>query len=315
LFNAAAGVYLLPYREVPLFHRLARFATLLVACFAIGEASAGELEKHTFTSQVLGRDLSYVVYTPAGYAHSTAALPVLYLLHGARDNELSWVDKGSIAETADRLIASGAIPPALIVMPGCTASWWIDGAKEHAETMFWNELEPDVRARYRSINGRSGRLIAGLSAGGFGAFHYTLKHPDRFAAAAILSPAICADTPPPQSTARVLPPFLSAEGSFELESWRRQNYPALLPAYLAQSVRVPIYLVSGLQDEFGIAAETTRVYDILRASQPMLTKMQMVPGGHSWTVWSAVIADAMTYMFQFVPRPPSRPLPGVAATG
>jgi enterochelin esterase-like enzyme len=273
-------------------------AALLCISFTAHEASAGTIEKRSFASTAMRRELVYNVYVPDGYSKDHARLPVLYLLHGARDDERSWIDKGRILETADRLIAAGAIPPTLIVMPGCTASWWIDSAKQRAETMFWNELEPDVRARYRTIESRNGRLIAGLSAGGFGALRYALKHPDRFAAAAILSPAIYRKEPPVHSLARVLPPFLNEQGGFDVEAWGRLNYTALLPSYLKQDIRVPIYLVSGDRDELGIAAEAELAFSALRAHSPDDTQMRLVPGGHSWSVWADAIGDAMVFMYR-----------------
>ena len=84
------------------------------------------------------------------------------------------------------LIQIGAIPPAIIVMPGCAASWWIDGAKDKAEQAFWTDLVPYIDSHYRTIASREGRLIAGVSAGGYGATRFGLKYPDQVIAVAAL---------------------------------------------------------------------------------------------------------------------------------
>ena len=261
---------------------------------------AGEIERYHVQSRALGRDLPYLVYIPKGHAATAAKLPVLYLLHGAGGDENAWVEDGQILATADKLIAEQAIPPTLIVMPGCRACWWIDGVKDKAETAFWTELEPAVRSRFRTIEGRSGRLIAGLSAGGYGALRYALKYPERFAAAAVLSPAIYADVPPENSSARRQSPFMGVSG-FDTATWKTLNYPSLLPAYLAQPLRVPIYLVSGDHDDYGIAFETALAFKQIYARQPALAELRVVDGGHSWAVWSNAIANAMRYMYRFVP--------------
>lgn len=264
---------------------------------------AGHVERRQLTSNALSRDLTYLVYVPDGYQEHSESLPVLYLLHGAGGDENSWVTDGDIIETADTLIAAGAIPPTLIVMPGCRACWWIDGAKDKAETAFFTELEPHVKSNFRTVVGRSGRLIAGLSAGGYGALRYALKYPERFAAAAALSPAIYADLPPDKSAARRQPPFLDAGGAFDPATWKALNYLTILPAYLGQPARVPIYFVSGDKDDYGIARETTVAFNQLNARQPALTELRLVDGGHSWAVWSRAIGDAMRYMYGFVPKP------------
>ncbi len=128
---------------------------------------ASEIEAQSFYSKALGRDMPFDIYLPNGYQGGRQHYPVLYLLHGAGGDERSWSERGHIREKADRLIASGAIPPAIIVMPGCPACWWVDGAKEKAETAFWSDLVPFIDMRYRTIETRGGRLVAGLSAGGY----------------------------------------------------------------------------------------------------------------------------------------------------
>src|SRR5262245_60877840 len=106
---------------------------LITQGVGVNAVSASEIGRESFPSRYLSQDLSFLVYLPDGYAASHDNYPVLYLLHGFGDNEQAWVEKGSIQTKADRLIASGAIPPALIVMPGCARCWWADGAREKAE--------------------------------------------------------------------------------------------------------------------------------------------------------------------------------------
>ncbi len=55
------------------------------------------------------------------------------------------------------------------------------------ETFHMRELLPWVDATFRTRAERSGRVIAGLSMGGFGAMKYAATYPDRFVAAAAFS--------------------------------------------------------------------------------------------------------------------------------
>jgi enterochelin esterase-like enzyme len=274
--------------------------TAIAAC---GIACAGEIRRETVASASLGRDIPFLVYIPDGYANGELRYPVLYLLHGAGGDETTWLDRGQIKARADKLVASGTIPPALIVMPGCPSCWWVDGARDKAETAFWSDLVPAVASRYRTIDKREGRLVAGLSAGGYGAVRYALKYPDRFAAAAALSPAVYAETPPANSAARRQPPFLDSAGKFDQAAWAARNYPSLMEPYFTQPVRVPLYLVSGDSDQFGIAFETALLFKRLFAQQPELTELRVVDGDHSWAVWANAMDDAMRYVFRYAARP------------
>ncbi len=251
------------------------------------------------------------VYLPEGYAGGDLRYPVLYLLHGAGGDESSWAKDGAIQATADRLMASGAIPPAIIVMPGCRTCWWVDGAADKAETAFWSELVPVVYERFRTIEGRRGTVIAGLSAGGYGAVRFALNYPDRVGAVAALSPAVYAEAPPANSSARTQPPFLRVDGTFDLAAWKTKNYPAVFDKYCSQTQRVAFYLVSGDHDHYGIAFETMTLFQKLYKHQPDISELRIVDGGHSWDIWSKSIDNAMRYLFSHV----DRPLPIAAAGG
>lgn len=282
-----------------------RFAALIavLAWLIAAPAVAGELRREALQSASLGRELPYLVYIPDGYDAGGQHYPVLYLLHGAGDNETAWADKGLVREKADQLIESGVIPPTLIVMPGCPNCWWIDGPKDKAETAFWSELVPAVEKQYRAIQGRQGRLLAGLSAGGYGVVRFVMRYPERIAAAAAFSPAVYTETPPAASASRTHPAFVDADGKFSQSAWEQRNYPALIEGYFGQPARVPLFLASGDNDRLGAAFEAALLYKRMTARQPVLMELRIVDGGHNWAVWAAVIDEAMRYMFRFASRP------------
>jgi enterochelin esterase-like enzyme len=283
--------------------RVCRAGILLIGLVWAQLGWAGELRHEAFYSSVLGRIAHYVVYLPDGYGSGRLAYPVLYLLHGAGGDENAWVERGLIRQKADRLIAKGEIPPTLIVMPGCRGCWWIDGGREKAETWFWDELVPTVAARYRTIESREGRLIAGLSAGGYGSVRYALRYPERIAAGAAFSPAVYSKAPPAASAARTQPAFFGADGQFSQAAWEANNYPQFIEQYFAQPLRVPFYLVSGDNDGFGLTFETALLFKTLYDRQPSLTELRIVDGDHNWAVWSAAVEGALTYMYGFAAKP------------
>jgi enterochelin esterase-like enzyme len=141
--------------------RLLSFLALVALSSA---ATAGEVFTETFRSEAIGRDYKYTIYLPDDYKKDTKRYPVLYLLHGAGGDENEWLYKGGARETMDALIAQRLIKPMVVVMPGHTAAWWVDGAKEKGETALLKEVMPHAEGKYRIDAVRSNRLIAGLSA-------------------------------------------------------------------------------------------------------------------------------------------------------
>lgn len=285
---------------------LAAAWTLVCACGA-ATAEAGELQRKVVHSQHLGRELPYLVYLPDGYETGTQYYPVLYLLHGAGESETTWADRGLIREKADQLIENGSIPPTLIVMPGCTYCWWIDSAATKSESAFWKDLVPEIETRYRVIRKREGRLLAGLSAGGYGVVRFAMRYPERIAAAAAFSPAIYSETPPPASNARVHPAFKDEKGQFSQKQWTQNNYPSLINGYFTQRHRVPLFLAAGDNDRLGAAFETALLFKRVMERQPIKVELRIVDGGHNWAVWAAVIDEAMRYMYHFSSRPTASP--------
>jgi enterochelin esterase-like enzyme len=295
--------------------QIGAITTVLLTLLAHTSLHASELGRQVVPSTALARDLPFTVYLPDGYDQSTQRYPVLYLLHGAGGDDRVWGEQGGIKARTDRLIAAGMIPPTIIIMPACSACWWIDGAKDKAETAFWTDLVPAIDQRFRTISAREGRLIAGISAGGFGAVRYALAYPEQIGAVAALSPAVYAQTPPSKSGARSQAAFLGPDGAFNQSSWTTHNYPALIQKYGSQRLRVPFYLVSGDGDPLGIAFETALLFKTLREVQPELAELRVVDGEHGWGVWGPALDDAMKYMFRQIKTPSPSASAGLGPSG
>jgi enterochelin esterase-like enzyme len=275
------------------------FAALLLLVTCAGRcALAGEVVVQKLHSTPLDRDWSYAVYLPEGYEAESLRYPVFYLLHGHNGSLNDWTVYGRIQATADALIKKGEIPPTIIVMPDAGMTWYVD-AKEKMETAILRDLMLDVEQRWRTIQTREGRLIGGLSMGGYGSLRFVLQYPEKFAAAALLSPAIYDPEPPETSGARRAGVFGSP---YDAAAWKHFNYPGLWDAYLAKKQPVPMYINSGDDDDYMIEAEATKLYSLLRKHrQP--AELRIVNGAHTWAVWEATIADAMKYIYRYASRP------------
>jgi enterochelin esterase-like enzyme len=273
-------------------------ASLLWLCTATS-VPASQLVALEFQSSTLKRKWTYLVYLPDGYENSRLSYTVVYLLHGHAGLAMDWATLGHIQPTMDTLIDKLEVPPAILVMPEAGSSWYVD-RKEPMERAVIEDLLPEVERTFRTVSSRDGRLIAGLSMGGYGALRFVMKYPDKFAAAGLLAPAIYEIQPPEQSTARRAGVFGASD--FDPAVWTQMNYPALWDAYLAKKTPVPMFILAGDDDELFIEMESAKLYSLLRR-QRQPAELRIVDGTHSWAIAEKHSADMLRYLFRFASRP------------
>ncbi len=142
-------------------------------------------------SDILKMERKYAVYLPPGYETSERSYPVLYLLHGAGDDQTGWVQFGEIRRIADNAIQSGKATAMIVVMPDANTKHRgytnTPAGDWNYEDFFFNELMPEVEKKFRIRGEKRYRAIAGLSMGGGGTFFYALHRPDLFSSACPLS--------------------------------------------------------------------------------------------------------------------------------
>jgi S-formylglutathione hydrolase FrmB len=163
---------------MPLISRLP-IGLVLCLIFSLSVLANGRVETVRFQSKLVDATLPYNVILPPDYDTSkTTRYPVLYLLHGLTGHYNDWVQRSNVADYA-------AEYRMIVVTPEGNDSWYID----KYESYILDELIPDVQQRYRTIEARYGRSIAGLSMGGYGAIKFGLKSPSTFVFAASMSGA------------------------------------------------------------------------------------------------------------------------------
>lgn len=260
---------------------------------------AGEIVRDSLRSDVLSHEIPFTIYLPDNYQSTIDDLPVVYLLHGANEDEYSWIKKGGVTETLDGLISRGRLRPTIVVMPTVGPdSWWVDGNVKKAGTALMKELIPYIEKKYKAINDRNGRAIAGLSMGGYGALNLSLRYPTQFCAAGIISPAIYDPLPPETSSARKSPQFFT-QNAFNPESWMALNYPVNLQSYSQSNLRVPMWIVSGGNDHFGIALMAAQLHSRLMKIQPEQVEFRVIEGDHEWMTFRDALPDTLQYINKF----------------
>jgi len=131
-------------------------------------------------SKLMGHSMPYRVIVPAGYSKAAAKrYPVIYLLHGLTGHYPNWTTLGTLPKSAEAFNF-------IFVTPEGDNGWYNDSptiANAKYESYIIQELIPEIDAKYRTINDRTGRAIAGLSMGGYGTFDAIERYPNLFAAA------------------------------------------------------------------------------------------------------------------------------------
>lgn len=147
----------------------------------------GEVREQKYWSELTKSWRVCNVYVPAGYEQEAGTkYPVLYLLHGAGEDETGWPKQGKVGNIMDNLIDEGSAVPMIVVMDHGVAE--IEGIKlknmfdfTAYEKVVIEELIPMIDKNYRTLADREHRGITGLSLGGFQSWTIAMKHRDMFA--------------------------------------------------------------------------------------------------------------------------------------
>lgn len=174
--------------------------------YKVNDNAHGTITKRWYHSPGLNMNRRITIYTPPGYESSKKEYPVLYLLHGAGGDEESWMELGSASQILDNLIAAGKAKPMIVVMPNGNVSqdaapgMGIDGyykpvflaPKTMNGTYEYNFMDiiKFTEDNYRVIKNKQNRAIAGLSMGGFHAYHISRYFPNTFDYVGLFSAAL-----------------------------------------------------------------------------------------------------------------------------
>lgn len=138
-------------------------------------------------------ELRVAVWLPPSYPSTDARYPVVYFLAGFEES----ASVASIGAALEPAIARGAIPEVIVIgVSGRNAlggSFYVDSPVTGGwATAIHRDLVTWVDATYRTVAAPEGRVIAGFSMGGFGAFDLAMRHPDLFGSVYALSPGVLA---------------------------------------------------------------------------------------------------------------------------
>jgi S-formylglutathione hydrolase FrmB len=223
--------------------------------------------------------MKYRVWLPAGYFDGSRTYPVLYLLHGWSGDETNWSTFTKLTKYAENL-------PLIIVMPEGQSSWYVDSGsdeKRKFEAFLMQDLIENVEQSWRTVRGREGRAIAGLSMGGYGAVKEALKHPEMFQVAASLSGAFNAGSAELEKEREDLRPSLVEAFGTEPSQTREQNNLYVLAQKADVKTTPYLYVDCGNQDRSFL--EPNRKLAAILSQRQFAYEYHEFPGMHDWNYW------------------------------
>ncbi len=254
----------------------------------------GEIRSAWYRSGTLDQLRRMHVYTPPGYESGNDKFPVLYLLHGAGDDDSGWSTIGRAGFILDNLLAARKAVPMIVVMPngslprpdslpprpapGGTLSPEFRAVMEALQNRFTNELMNDVipfaEKSYRIKPGRESRAIAGLSMGGGQTLRVITTHPDQFAYVGIWSAGLFGGN---------------------ASDWEKRNAGFLDHA---EKVNGSIKLMSiSVGDQDFALAGSKSLAEILE-KHGVKHEVQISGGGHTWINWRNYLNELAPRLFQ-----------------
>jgi enterochelin esterase-like enzyme len=248
----------------------------------------GTVSRFYLASPALGgRRQPVDVYLPPGYTRQPGRrYPVMYLLHGVPGRPAAFLETVRMGVVEDELVALHRARPMILVMPfGSTGAFtdeeWANGVGRHDgwETFVARDLVHAVDGRYRTVRDARGRVLAGLSEGGYGALNIGLHHPGEF---------------------RVLESWSGYQKADDIGSvfgHRRTllqaNSPALTLDTAAAKLRrahTYFWFYSGTDDRY--RTQNAAFAEALGRAG-LSHRFFLVRGGHNWALWRGNAARAL----------------------
>jgi enterochelin esterase-like enzyme len=276
-------------------------AILLILLFLITNTTLAQrgkvFDNLSVKSAILKMDRKFAIYLPPDYESSSRSYPVLYLLHGAGDDQTGWVQFGEVLNITDKAIADGKATPMIIVMPdantGQRGYFNSPNGDWGYEDFFFDELMPFVETNYRIKGEKRFRAIAGLSMGGGGSFMYAMHRPDLFSSSAPIS-AYIGPLTLEQFKQQAANQIKGLDESVVEEYFNRHNALSFLNSTESEKFKNVRWFIDCGDDDF--LFEGNSLLHIAMRKKEIPHEYRVRQGGHTWTYWR----ESLPVVLQFV---------------
>jgi enterochelin esterase-like enzyme len=249
-------------------------------------------------SKLLKMDRKYAIYLPPDYETSQRSYPVLYLLHGAGDDQTGWVQFGEVLTIADEAIKSGLATAMIIVMPDANTGkrGYVNDVKKEwlYEDFFFQEFMPFIEKTYRIKADKRYRAIAGLSMGGEGTFIYALHHPELFSAACPLSAATGPKNIEELKNYRLWAGVEGISDSDKEQYFKRYSVLSLIENMPDDQKKAVRWYIDCGDDDF--LYEGNCLVHIAMRKKEIPHEFRIRDGVHSWVYWRAALPKVLEFV-------------------
>ncbi|MFN8239368.1 MAG: alpha/beta hydrolase-fold protein [Bacteroidales bacterium] len=275
------------------------FSLFLIILTTVINAQTGKVfDNLSMKSNILKMDRKFAIYLPPDYESSQRSYPVLYLLHGAGDDQTGWVQFGEVVHIADEAINSGKATPMVIVMPDANTGkrGYVNDIKGEwlYEDFFFQEFMPYVEKTYRIKGEKRFRAIAGLSMGGEGTFIYALHHPELFSSACPLSAATGPKNAGELSAYGLWPKSENASNEQRDAYFKKYSVLYLLENIPDNQKKAVRWFIDCGDDDF--LFEGNSLAHITMRKKEIPHEFRIRDGGHTWTYWRASLPVVLEFV-------------------
>jgi enterochelin esterase-like enzyme len=270
----------------------------LMIASALAAQTGKVMDNLSMPSKILKMDRKYAVYLPPDYESSQRSYPVLYLLHGAGDDQTGWVQFGEILNIADKAINSGSATPMIVVMPDANTGkrGYVNDVKGEwrYEDFFFDEFMPFIEKTYRIKGEKHYRAIAGLSMGGEGTFIYALHHPELFSSACPLS---AATGPKSIEELKNYKLWQGVEGITDADKdayFKKYSVLSLIENIKDDQKKAVRWYIDCGDDDF--LYEGNALAHIAMRKKEIPHECRMRDGGHIWTYWRTALPTVLEFV-------------------
>ncbi|SFB89146.1 alpha/beta hydrolase [Spirosoma endophyticum] len=260
---------------------------LLILPFLAAGATVDSLD---IPSAAMKKKLRAAVILPASYqtpAKSKSTYPVLYLLHGGYGHFNDWLNQTPDKTLLQRLADQYNL---LIVMPeGEVFSYYLDSPvlkDSQFETYLTKDVIDKIDNTYRTVRTNKGRVITGLSMGGYGALYLATRHPDLYCAAGSMSGALNLDMDswklPPDAAKNIKLEFAKILGPIEQSPDHYASFSVINLADRMKTNGLTLIFDCGVDD---FLIEPNRELHRRLVFNQTPHDYSERPGGHSWDYW------------------------------
>ncbi len=269
----------------------------LLSVFQAFAQSGKVYDDLSLPSKILNSERKFAIYLPPDYETSQRSYPVLYLLHGAGDDQSGWIQFGEVHHIADKCINEGIATPMIIVMPDANTGRRgyfndIKGDWQY-EDFFFQELIPYVEKTYRVRAEKRYRAVSGLSMGGGGTYMYALHHPEMFSSACPLSAYIG-----PLSLDEAKKRYLRNNENYPepvIEKYYKMHNALslieIVPDHQKKTVRW--YIDCG-DDDF--LYEGNSLVHVAMQKKEIPHEYRVRDGAHTWTYWRTALPSVLEFI-------------------